>query len=344
MRIGLVAPPWVPVPPPAYGGTEAVVDVLARGLAARGHDVVLFATGDSTCPVPRHSVFDQPPAEMNITMPELRHVQAAYAEFADRDIVHDHTSVGPVWAAAVRTVAPTIVTVHNRFDEISRPVYQQVAAFAAVTAISDSHRATAPEVPIRAVIHHGLDASPVAVGDGCGGFALFVGRMAGDKGLDDAIRIARAAGIPLRIAAKMRSEDEAAYFHEHIEPELGGGVTFLGEVSRAERDVLLGQAVALLNPIRWPEPFGMVMIEAFACGTPVVAYANGAAPEIVEHGTTGFLCTGEAEAVEALAAANTLDRAACRAAVEGHFSAGRMVEDYERLYAEVMGEPAANSR
>jgi glycosyltransferase involved in cell wall biosynthesis len=314
-----------------------VVDVLARGLAERGHDVALFTTGDSTCPVQRHSVFDHPPAEMNITMPELRHVQAAYAEFADRDVVHDHTSVGPVWAAAVRFAAPTIVTVHNRFDEISRPVYQQVAAFADITAISESHRATAPEVPIRAVIHHGLDASAVAVGDGSGGFALMVGRMAADKGVGDAIRISRAAGVPLRIAAKMRSEDEVAYFREHVEPQLGGDVTFLGEVSRAERDVLLGQAVALLNPIRWPEPFGMVMIEAFACGTPVVAYANGAAPEIVEHGVTGFLCADEREAVEALAGVPALDRAACRAAVEGTFSARRMVDDYERLYAEVVG-------
>jgi glycosyltransferase involved in cell wall biosynthesis len=337
MRIGLVAPPWVPVPPPAYGGTEGVVDVLARGLAERGHDVALFTTGDATCPVPRHSVFDRAPEEMNAAMPECRHVQAAYEQFAGVDLIHDHTTLGPVWAAAVGVRVPVVVTVHNKFDAVSRPVYRRIAEFASVTAISHSHRATAPDVPIRAVIHHGIDASRTRMGTGSGGFAVFLGRMTADKGVADAIRIARGAGMPLVMAAKMRTAEERQYFAEHVEPHLGPDVTYLGEVSRPERDDLLSRAVALLNPIQWPEPFGMVMVESFACGTPVVAYANGAAPEIVENGVTGFLCADEREAAEALSSAHTLDRAACRAAVEGHFSARRMVDDYERLYAEVVG-------
>lgn len=339
MRIGLVAPPWVPVPPTAYGGTETVVDNLARELTARGHDVLLFATGDSTCPVHRRSVFEHPPSDMNFSMPECRHVQAAYDELVDREIIHDHTTLGPVWAAAVGTRVPVVVTVHNRFDAISRPVYRHIARSAAVVAISHSHRATAPDVDVAAVIHHGVDAARYPFGSGAGGYAVFVGRMSADKGVADAIRIARSAGIPLKIAAKMRTAEERTYYEAQVKPELGPDVTYLGEVAPAERDRLLADAFALVNPIRWPEPFGMVMLEAMACGTPVVAYGNGAAPEIVSDGRTGFICADEASAARALIDVATVDRAACRAEVEGYFSAARMAAEHEALYERVLADP-----
>lgn len=335
MRIGIIAPPWVPVPPPSYGGTEEVVDQLARGLYASGHEIVLFSTGDATCPVPRRWVFPTPPDDMNFSMPECRHVQAAYDALTDCDVIHDHTSVGPIWAKAAGTPIPVVVTVHNPFNSISEPVYFHMASYASIVAISQSHRASAPRVRMSAVIPHGIDAGQYRLGAGAGGFALFLGRFAPEKGAAAAIRIARRADTPLVIAAKMRTPDERDYFDRQIRPELGRDVTFVGEVSKRERDALLRDAIALINPITWREPFGLVMIEAMAHGTPVVAYPNGAAPEIVEDQVTGFLPNNESDAAVALLSVQSLDRASCRRAVETRFSARRMVRDYEQLYRRV---------
>jgi glycosyltransferase involved in cell wall biosynthesis len=335
MRIGLIAPPWVPVPPPRYGGTEEVLDDLARGLTALGHEVTLFTTGDSTCEVDRRWVFPEPPPEMNLSMPECRHVQAAYDALDGCDVIHDHTTLGPVWAQSQGVTTPVVVTMHNAFTPVSRPVMRRIARFASIVAISDSHRSAAPDVPVIAVIRHGIDASRWPMGDGSGGYALYLGRFTPEKGAAAAIRIARRAGVRLALAAKMRSPAERAYFETQIEPALGPDVRYVGEVDRRHRERLLCGAVALLNPISWPEPFGMVMIQALACGTPVVAFANGAAPEIVVEGVTGFLPRTEPEAVDGLLAAARLDRADCRAAVEGYFSARRMVADYAALYSRV---------
>ena len=332
MRIGMIAPPWVSVPPTGYGGTEEVVDTLARGLRELGHDVVLFTVGDSTCPVDRRWVFEHPVLPMGHSTSECRHVQAAYDELADCDVIHDHTMVGPVWAAALRRDVPVVTTVHSAFDATTRPVYAQVGRWVTINAISHSQRASAPEIPIAAVIHHGLDARRHIPGTGTGGYALFIGRCAPEKGAHAAIEIARRAGVPLRLAAKMREPDETAYFHEQIEPHLGPDVEFLGEIGPEQRDRELAGAVALLNPITWTEPFGLVMIEAMATGTPVISYRAGSAPEIVTHGTTGFLCDGTDDAVAALRSVSDLDRAACRAEVEGRFSARRMTRDYVSLY------------
>lgn len=336
LRVGLIAPPWVPVPPAGYGGTEGVVDSLARGLARRGHDVVLFTTGDASCPVPRRWVFDRAPAQMNASMSECRHVQAAYETLTSCDLIHDHTTLGPIWARASGVRTPLVVTMHNPFTVESRPVMGFVARHAHVVAISHDHRATAPDVDVAAVIHHGLDAEQFSVGAGSGGYALFLGRFAPEKGVLDAIRIARLAGVPLVLAAKMRSPEERAYFTEVVQPELDDGARYVGEVGPLERDTLLRDATALVNPIAWSEPFGLVMIEAMACGTPVVAYPNGAAPEIVRDGVTGFLVADPEAGAHALSQVGTLDRGACRAAVCGYFSADRMVDQYEDLYRRVV--------
>ncbi len=332
MRIGLLAPPWVQVPPPAYGGTEEIVDELARGLRSRGHDVLLFTTGDSTCPVPRAWAFERPPDDMNAAMPECRHVQAAYDALTSCDVIHDHTTLGPIWAQAKGVSTPIVVTVHNPFSEMSRPVYRHVSAFASLVAISRSHRESADGIPISAVILHGIDASRFEPGEGSGGYALFLGRFAPEKGAAAAIRIARLAGMPLVIAAKMRTADEQAYFESEIQPMLGPDVRFVGEASRGDRDELLRNAAALVNPITWCEPFGLVMIEAMACGTPVIAYPNGAAPEIIHDGVTGHLRNDEQGAAEALASVGRIDRRRCRAEVEDLFSTARMVGEYESLY------------
>jgi glycosyltransferase involved in cell wall biosynthesis len=329
MRIGLIAPPWVPVPPTSYGGTEGVVDLLARGLQAAGEDVVLFATGDSTCPVPRRWVYEQPQGPIGIDVVEARHLVGAYRMLRDCDIIHDHTLLGPFFASGD---PPVVTTNHGPFSTELREIYGAVAGRVPVIAISRSQRAQAPELPIAAVIHHGIDPEAFPVGEGAGGYLLFLGRMAPEKGAHRAIAVARRAGLPMVIAAKIREPAEHAYFAECVEPHLGGDVEYVGEAAWRQKVALLGGARALLNPITWAEPFGLVMVEALACGTPVLTFPNGAAPEIVEHGRTGFLCRDEEAMAAAVERLDLIDRADCRAAVEGHFSSRRMVRDHLRVY------------
>jgi glycosyltransferase involved in cell wall biosynthesis len=335
MRIALVASPWVPVPPPAYGGTEAVLDTLAQGLQAAGHDVLLYATGDSTCPVTTAWTYDTARGigAGGGCAVELRHVIDAYdaARAWGADVVHDHTLVGPVYAE--RFDGLTVVTTnHGPFDAELAAMYRTVADWVAVVAISHHQASTAPGIPIAAVIHHGLDLARFPAGAGDGGYALFLGRMNPDKGVHTAARVARAAGVPLRIAAKMREPAERDYFAQRVRPLLGGDIEYVGEVGGVDKLELLAGAACLLNPIAWPEPFGMVMIEALACGTPVVATPCGAAPEIVDDGITGYLRRGEDALSAVVAQAPGLDRDACRQAVKERFSATRMVEDHLALY------------
>lgn len=335
MRVGLIAPPWIPVPPPTYGGTEAVLDTLARGLANAGHEVVLFTTGDATCPVERRSYWRTGVEPMGSIIPEVAHVRAAYDTLAGCDVIHDHTLLGPVLC---HPDVPVVTTVHGPFTPEIVTLLRGRAEGVAVVAISHAHAAAAPgDVPVARVIHHGITAADIPVGHGAGGYAMFLGRMAPEKGVHVACAVARAAGVPLRIAAKMREPDEVGYFESVVRPLLGGGVEYLGEVSARERYDLLGGALALLNPIDWPEPFGMVMIEALACGTPVVARPFGAAPEIVEPGVTGYLASDPAHLAEALHRAAGLDRGACRKAAETDFSAQRMTADHVALYRDLSG-------
>ncbi len=337
MKVGLISPPWLPVPPPSYGGTESFLDRLALGLQRAGHDVLLFATGDSTVGVPTAYAFDAAVTDRweDATV-ELMHAAAAYDALADRDVIHDNTLGGPAWALAIGR--PNVVTTcHGRLDGELRGVYRAYGERLSVIAISRSQAALAPEIPIRRVIHHGVDVDAFPVGAGDGGYLLFLGRMCADKGAQAAVQVARELGMPLRIAAKMRDPLEREYFEQKVEPLLGGDIVYIGEVGGPEKLELLGGASALLNPIDWPEPFGLVMIEALACGTPVVARPVGAAPEIIDHGITGFLCTDRKSFTDAVTRVGTLDRAACRDAVARRFSADLMVERHVELYAEVAG-------
>src|SRR3954471_2875886 len=311
MRIALIAPPWVPVPPPHYGGTETVAHRLAVGYQRAGHDVVLFSTGDSTCPVPRD--WELPVAEgsdMGTSMPEMRHVMAASERLTDFDVIHDHTEIGPVYSVG-RASAPVITTVHNPLDHMRLPVYARIARDVHIVTVSNAQRRAAGRMPVAKVVHHGLDAADFRMGAGDGGYFLFLGRMSPDKGVHRALEAAFKAGVPLVIAAKMRSAAEFEYYDDFVRPYLNDALRYVGEVSHEEKVELLAGARALLNPIRWSEPFGLVMIEAMACGTPVLAFAEGAAPEIVEDGRTGFLCHDEADMAEAIARIDSIDRAAC---------------------------------
>jgi glycosyltransferase involved in cell wall biosynthesis len=335
MRIALIAPPWLAVPPPSYGGTEAVIDELARGLATAGHEVVLYTTGDSTCPVPKAWTYETAQtSRIGEAVVELRHLLFAYDRVMDADVIHDHTVLGPVLAAA-RGDRRVVTTNHGPFDAELTPVYRSIAERIPVIAISHDQARTAGDIPIARIIHHGVDPTRFAVGQGRGGYVAFLGRMAPSKGIDIAISAAKRAGTPLLIAAKMQEPVEYDYFHHVIEPMLDADAEYVGELSRAGAVEFLGNASALLNPIRWHEPFGMVMIESLACGTPVIGFPHGSAPEIVEHGRTGYLCRDPDEMVVALGEIDSLDRGACRRSVEERFSTTRMVERHLELYTEV---------
>ena len=341
MRIALIAPPWTPIPPPLYGGIELVVDELARGFAAAGHDVTLFATGDSTCPVPTKWTLEHAEGmRIGMAVPELRHVLHAYAELSeDHDIVHDHTVMGPFYAERYPSL-PVVTTVHGPFNDELTDLYLALGGRVPIICISRAQHAAAPEVPIAGVVHHGIDAGNFPVGDGAGDaegeYLLFLGRMAPDKGAHRAIEIARKAGHRVLLAAKMREAWERAYYEEQVAPLLGSDAVYLGEVSHERKVELLAGAKALLFPIRWNEPFGMVMLEAFACGTPVLAFPEGAAPEVVEDGKTGFLCEDDLAMAEAVEKVESLRRQDCRAAVEGYFSTDRMVAEHVALFERIL--------
>lgn len=337
MRVALIAPPWTPVPPPLYGGTELVVDRLATGLQAAGHEVLLFTTGDSTCPVPRKFVLEEAQGmRIGSAVPELIHAAAAYDAVQDFDIVHDHTIVGPFLAERFPHLK-VVTTCHGPLDGELARIYERIGDRVPIVAISHAQRKPAPHIPIARVVHHGIDASDFPFGDGGGGYFAFLGRMAPDKGAHRAMEVAHKAGVKLFMAAKMREPWEYEYFERFVQPHLDDDLVYLGEVPHERKLELLAGAAGLLFPIRWNEPFGMVMIEALACGTPVLAFPEGAAPEVVEDGRTGFLCHDEADMVEAIARVGSIDRATCRAAVEGYFSTDRMVAEHLALFEDILG-------
>jgi glycosyltransferase involved in cell wall biosynthesis len=347
MKIGIIAPPWVPVPPPAYGGTEAVVDRLARGLAATGHDLLLWTTGDSTCPVPRAHVLEAAAGDrIGMAAIELRHLIVGYDYLIDwgADIVHDHTLIGPIYAQRFPWL-PVVTTNHGPFNEELSALYRAVADDVAIIAISHDQASRARGLRVAAVIHHGVDLDELTFGRGLGDeegeYFLFLGRMAPEKGPRRAVLAAREAGVRLVIAAKMREPWEEEFFAAEVEPLLDDRIVYVGEVGHAERMRLLQGAAALLNPIRWDEPFGLVMIEALASGTPVIAYREGAAPEIVDDGVTGFLCDDMGQLIERIPAVRELDRRACRASAEHRFGMQRMVSEHLALFEQILGTSMA---
>ncbi len=340
LRIGLLAPPWVTVPPTTYGGTEVVIDNLARGLAERGHDVTLVTVGGSTCPVPQVRLSDRPVAPMGESAPEAAHVLAGLDALGDVDVVHDHTVLGALLARLRPRPAPPLVTTnHNLFSPALQRVLLAAADETAVVAISRSHAAHAGQVPVAAVVPHGIDLDLYHPGPGDGGYLLFIGRMSADKGVHRAVRIARAAGMPLVIVAKMRDPTEREYYDRDVRPLLDPGAPEPAERPLAERVDLLRHATALLNPISWPEPFGLVMAEALACGTPVLARPFGSAPEVVSDGVTGYLARTDDDAVARVRELGSIDRAACRRRAEALFARDRMVTAYERLYRARVRDP-----
>jgi glycosyltransferase involved in cell wall biosynthesis len=344
VRIGLIASPWIPVPPPRYGGSEAVVDNLARGLRDAGHHVELFTVGESRCDVSRSWLFEEAVGPINDSMHEALHVEAAYRSLTDVDVIHDHTTIGPLMGSHAAPVGvPVVTTAHGPFHAMAKQMYSRLPDRVSLIAISHPQRASAPDLDVAAVIPHGIDTDKYVPGPGGGGYLAFVGRMSPDKGVHRAIDVARRAGRPLVIMVKMREPLELQYFEDVVKPLIGSDIELMIEPDESLRIELVGRAEALINPIMWPEPFGLVMAEALSCATPVIASPHGAAQEIVEHGRTGYLYQEVDDLVEAVGRVHEIDRADCRAAAERRFSMERMVEDHFRLYRRLIDQASAPS-
>ena len=332
LSVAVLAPPWFAVPPQRYGGTEAVVHLLVEGLVERGHDVTLYASGDSQTQARLVSVFDDArPDELGTTQPELLHALSCVRE-ADRfDIVSDHTgALGLSLSNLVTT--PFLSTVHGALAGEAGALYRRVCELtpgAALVSLTASHRRTAPDLPWAATIPNAiaLDDHPCRMHSG-GKYLLWLGRMSADKGPVTAIEVARAAGMPLLLAGKLRGPEEQRYFDDEVQPRLGGGIAYVGEIDLHERVRLLHGAHALINPLAWEEPFGLVMAEAMACGVPVIATPRGSVPEIVIPGQTGWIAATVGEMATAVGRCWEIDPSECRAIAETSYSPERMVSDY----------------
>ena len=336
MKIAQVAPLVESVPPQSYGGTERIVSYLTEELVRLGHDVTLFATADSRTAarligcVPKALRLDNTVEyELPHHLLMLEHVRRQAAEF---DILHFHIDLlhGPL----LRTLpTPAVTTLHGRLDLPDLVPFYRAFPDMPLVSISNDQRRPLPAVGWMRTIPHGLPLDLLPFQPKPEGYLAFLGRISPEKRPDRAIEIATRAGLPLRIAAKVDRVDRE-YWHTTIEPLVKNNpsVEFVGEIGDEEKAAFLGNALALLFPIDWPEPFGLVIIEAMACGTPVIAYSRGSAPEVVDEGVTGYLVDSVEEAIAAVDAARTLDRAMVRATFERRFSARRMAEDYLEVY------------
>jgi len=336
MRIAQVAPLAESVPPKFYGGTERVVSWLTEELVEMGHQVTLFASGDS---VTNAALEACSPKALRLD-PAHRDPMLAYGCMLARiavaapqfDIVHCHLDWVHIPLLQLLGV-PFVTTLHGRIDlpELA-DCFQPCFADAPFISISDAQRAPLPSADWVGTVHHGLPEMLLKPNFAPTGYLAFLGRISPEKGPETAIRIARTAAMPLKIAAKVDKADQT-YFERKVRPLLGGSdVEFLGEINEGQKAEFLGNAAALLFPICWPEPFGLVMIEAIACGTPVIAFRRGSVPEIIEDGVTGFVVDSCEGALRALGRVPALDRRAVRASFERRFTARRMARDYLRIY------------
>ena len=344
MRIAQVAPLHEAVPPRLYGGTERVVSFLTEELVAMGHDVTLFASGDSVTAAELEAVWPRAlrldPTIRDTAVPHMLLMEAARRRAAEFDVMHFHMDYWP-FSLFSRQRTPFVTTMHGRLDLSElQPVFDAFPGLP-VAGISDSQRQALPQANWVGTVPHGLPPGLLMPQPGPKDYLAFLGRIAPEKGPDRAIRIARACGVPLRMAAKV-SDADRPYFEAVIRPMLaGGGVELVGEITDGEKPAFLSGALALLMPISWPEPFGLVMIEAMACGTPVVAFNRGSVPEVIEDGRTGFIVENEAEAVAAVARLGQLSRARVRARFDARFTARRMAEDYLAIYQRLAARQAA---
>jgi glycosyltransferase involved in cell wall biosynthesis len=348
LRIAMLAPPWFPIPPPAYGGIESVVHLLTEQLVEDGHDVTLFCAPGSCSIAQTVEVLDAAhPDEIGCAMHEVTHVAAVFdavdraaAERRPFDLLHDHAGFMAL-AMARRLSVPVVHTAHGPFDSATEEFYRRCGANGMIVGLSRSQLADAP--PLRTqtrVIPNPIRISDWPVRERTEDHLLWIGRMNEEKGPHRAIDVARRAGKPLVLAGPVQPGQEP-FFEQHVAPQLDApDVTYLGEVGADDKKDLFARASALLMPIRWHEPFGMVMIEAMACGTPVIAFPEGAASEIVISGENGFLVDDAAEMAAAVDRIGDIDRARCRELVGQHFDVRRVAALYADAYRQAIGRKA----
>lgn len=359
LRIAQVAPPFQSVPPLGYGGTERVVSLLTEELIRRGHDVTLYASGDSQTAARLVPTVDTALWRTNDVREPLPFLTATAslafraAARGDFDIVHSHLDFhGFTGASLVKT--PTVTTLHGRLDLPELPYLYSQFPDVSVVSISESQRLALPQARWAGTVYNAVDVDRLQYHPNGGRYLAWLGRISPDKGLDRAIRIARLAGLPLKIGARLPLEDLADpsvradwdYYRERVKPLLREpGIEFVGEVAERDKAEFLGNALALLNPITWPEPFGLVMAEALACGTPVIARRRGAAPEVVTHGLTGLIGDSDEEIAGLCGHVQQMSRAACRREAVRRFSPQVMVDGYEAIYRAFAGAlPGATER
>ena len=339
MRIAEIAPVWVPVPPPGYGGIELVVGLLADGLTERGHDVTLFAAPGSrsrariVSPVTRK--LDLSEMGTDVT-DELVHALPAYTERGRFDVIHDHTGLGTALGAARQGDPPVVHTLHGPWIDSSRRFYAAVSPPVHLIAISEAQAAGNADLHYAGVVHNGLDLTAHPWRKEKDDFLLFLGRCNKEKGPEHAVDVAKRAGLPLVMMVKRSQTHEKQYWDEMVAPRLTGDEEIIFDADHDQKVDYLGRARATLFPIQWPEPFGLVMIESMACGTPVIAMPCGAAPEIVVDGETGYLTPTIDDMVDAVGKVDRISPAACREHVAEWFSADAMVDKTERVLEQVV--------
>ena len=328
------------VPPKLYGGTERIVSYLTEELVRQGHHVTLYASGDSVTAaelvaiIPRALRLD--PDVIDPLAHTVRLIERVMADAHRYDVIHfhmDHLQLG----AMRRLRTPSLATMHGRMDLPDlRALYREFSDVSLVS-ISDAQREPLPDLRWQATIYHGLPMDEIRASNQPGGYLAFLGRTSPEKGLDEAIGIAQRSGMPLKIAAKVDPVDKE-YFEREIQPLLTGDIEFVGEIAEDDKDEFLGRASAVLFPIDWPEPFGLVMIEAAARGTPVLAYPRGSVGEVIQEGVTGMVVDDADQALRALPELLKLSRSEVRRAVEERFSLARMARDYVDLYQRLIRE------
>lgn len=336
MKIAEIAPPWIQVPPPGYGGIEWVVAALADGFVGLGHDVTLFASAGSHTRAELVSFFDPAPgpSQIGVTYLEAVHALGAY-ELADRfDVVHDHSGFVGL-TLATRSAVPVVHTVHGPLNPDAVRFYEMLGDRVHLIGISDAQMRPGPHLNWAGRVHNGIPLDHYPFREEKEDFLLFVGRVNREKGPEIAVEVAKRVGMPLVMVAAMKEQFERDYWRDEVEPCLTGSERILGEVSNGEKAAWMGRARAVLFPIQWPEPFGLVMTESMACGTPVIAFAQGAAPEVIADGVTGFLVETIDQMCEAVGRIGEIDPNACRALVAERFSAEVMVRGYEAAFERV---------
>jgi glycosyltransferase involved in cell wall biosynthesis len=335
LRVALVAPPWYPIPPSAYGGIEALVYWLAEGLLAGGHQVTVIGAGQPGTRARFVRTYQAPPTErLGEVLPELLHAAhaARLLDQLDVDVVHDHSAAGPLGAAG-RT-APTVLTAHGPVDGELGAYYRRLGL--PLVAISEFQRRTAaPALPWVGRVHNAVPVASFPYRQDKEDFCLFLGRMSPEKAPDLAVLAAHAAGLPIVVAGKCNEPAERHYFQRRVRPLLGPDDTWFGEANTTDKRDLLGRARCLVFPLQWEEPFGLVMVEAMACGTPVVAQRAGSVPEVVDHGVTGWICRRPSQLARGILQADRIDPAACRQRAERLFDVAGMVAGYERVYRQL---------